>query len=73
VGLRVPLLCVDEVGELGGVTNKKDRGIVEHPVKVAVIRLELDGETTRVTGGVGRARLATDGGETDGRADLLAN
>ena len=45
VSLRVTLLSVDEVRELGGVTNEEHRGVVENPVKVALLGLDLDGET----------------------------
>jgi hypothetical protein len=37
MSLRVSLLRMDEVGEFGGVTDKENGGIVEHPVEVAFI------------------------------------
>ena len=43
--LRVTLLRVDEVGELGGVTNEEHGSVVEDPVEVALLGLDLDSET----------------------------
>ena len=43
--LRVTLLRVDEVGKLGGVTNEKHGSVVEDPVEVALLGLDLDSET----------------------------
>ena len=45
VSLGVTLLGVDEVGELGRVTDKEDGGVVEDPVKVTLLGPDLDGET----------------------------
>ena len=42
--LRVTLLRVDEVGELGGVTDEKHGSVVEDPVEVALLRFDLDRE-----------------------------
>lgn len=57
------------------VTNEEDGGVVEHPVKVALIRPDLDGEPTGIAGGIRGAGLATDGGDTEcgagASADLL--
>ena len=50
--LRVALLGVNEVGELGGVTNEEDRGIVENPVEIAFVSANLDGKPTRIAGSV---------------------
>jgi len=66
VGLRVALLGVDEVRELCRVAEEEDGRVVEDPVHVALARLQLDGEASWVTGGVGGAGLATDGRESDG-------
>lgn len=53
VGLGVPLLCVDKVGELCGVPDEEDGGVVEDPVPVALFCSQFYGEATGVTGGVG--------------------
>jgi hypothetical protein len=60
VGVWVPLLSVNEMRELGGVTDEEDWGIVEHPVPVALVGPQLDRESTRVASSVGRSRLASD-------------
>lgn len=56
----VPLLGVNEVRELGRITNEEDRGVVEDPIPVTLVGPEFDGEASRVTGCVSRARLTTD-------------
>ncbi len=71
--LRVALLGVDEVWELGGVTNEEHGGVVEHPVPVALVGAQLERKATRIARGVGRPGLATDGGEPRGDAHLLAD
>lgn len=73
MGLWISLLRVNEVGELGRVSDEEDWGVVEDPVKVALVCPDLDGEPTGITGSVGRTRLASDGGETDGGACLHAS
>lgn len=73
VSLRVTLLGVDEVGELGRVTQEKDWSVIEDPVHVAFLGLHLDRETTRVTSSVWRTRFTTDGGETGSDWAFFAN
>lgn len=73
MGLRVPLLGVNEVGELGRITDEEDGGVVEDPIPVTLISSELDGEATGVASGVGRARFTTDGRETDCCADFRSH
>ena len=46
--LRVTLLRVDEVGELGGVTNEEHGSVVEDPVEVALLGLDLNSETCTI-------------------------
>ncbi len=72
IGLRVSLLSVDEVREFCGILDEEDWGVVEDPVPVALLGLELDGETTRVTSGIGRAGLSSYGRETYGCTNLFA-
>jgi hypothetical protein len=57
--LRIALLGMNKVRELGRVAKEEDRGVVEYPVEIAFISANLDGKTTRITGSVCRARLAT--------------
>jgi len=52
--LRVSLLCVDEVWELGWVSKEEDRGVVVNPVHVTLISSKLDGECSRITSGIVR-------------------
>jgi hypothetical protein len=73
VSLRVALLSVDEVRELGGVSDEEDGGVVENPVPVTLLGPELDGEASRVTGSVRRAGLSSDGGKSDRSANFGAN
>ena len=59
------LLGTDEVLELQGVSYEENRGVVAHDVEIALGRVELDGEASRVAPGVGRAPLPGHGGETN--------
>lgn len=56
VSLRISLLGVNEVRELGRVAQEEDWSVVEDPIHVAFLGLHLDGETTRVTSGIGGLR-----------------
>ena len=47
--------------------------LVENPVHVSFLGVELNGKTTRVTGGVGRALLTTNGREANNSLGLLAD
>lgn len=73
VGGGVRLLCVDEAGEFGWVTNEEDGRVVEHPVEDALLGAELDREATRVSRHVGGPAHAAHGAEADrhGRARAL--
>jgi hypothetical protein len=71
--LRIALLGMNEVGEFGRVAKEEDGSVIEYPVEIAFISTNLDGETTRITGSVCRARLATNGGETNSSAGSVAN
>src|SRR5450759_4412239 len=66
------LLRMDEVGELRRVADEKDRGIVADHVVVAVLGVELERKTARVTSGVGRAQLTGDCREARKRLGPLA-
>lgn len=73
VGLGVPLLSVDEVRELGRVSDEENGSVVEHPVPVTLFGPELDSKATRIASGVGRSRLASDSREADSRTNFLPN
>jgi len=71
--LRIALLGMDKVRELGGIAKEEDGSIVEDPVEIAFVGANLDGEPTRIAGSVRRARFATNGGETNGGAGLISD
>jgi len=73
VGLRVALLCVDEERELGWVAEEEDGRVVVDPIPVALLSVELDGETTRIAGSICGALLTTDSRETGNGLGLLAD
>lgn len=73
VGLRVPLLRVNEVGELGRITYEEYGSIVENPIPVAVVSFKLDRKPTGIASSIRRARLPSDCGEADSRRNFLAN
>lgn len=73
VGLGVPLLSVDKQRELGRVSDEEDWGVVEHPVPVALLGVELDGKATRITSAVGRALLSTHGREAGDELGFLSH
>ncbi len=53
VGCRVPLLGVDEVGELERVPNEEHRCVVAHKIVVTLLGVELHGETPWVSCRIG--------------------
>jgi hypothetical protein len=59
VGLRASLLGVDEEREFCGITEEEDGTVIVHPIPVALLSVELDGETMGITSGVGGALLAS--------------
>ena len=64
---------MDQVGILAGVSDEEDRGVEKDPIQVALFCPQFDSETMGITSSIGRTRLATDGGETDGGGNLLAD
>jgi hypothetical protein len=64
---------MNEVREFGRISDEENRGIVENPIPVSLICPKLDSKPTGISGGIGRSRLASHGGETDGRTNLLTN
>ena len=63
---------MDDVGKLDRVLDEEHRDVVADDVPVALLRVELDRETTHIAGKVGRALGAGDGRETDEGRRLLA-
>jgi hypothetical protein len=72
VSLRVTLLGMDEMRELGGITDEEDWGVVEDPVPVSFVSTEFDSEASGITGGIGRSAFTTNRRESDSGLDLLA-
>ncbi len=46
---------MDQVGKLDRILNEENRDIVADQIPIALLRIELDGETADVTGKIGRA------------------
>ncbi|MNQ46784.1 hypothetical protein D3C85_606100 [compost metagenome] len=72
-GTRVAFDRVVEVRETQWIAKEKHRGVVAHQIPVALLGVELQGETSDVTLGIGRAALAGNGGETGEDRRLLAH
>jgi len=64
---------VDEVRELGRVTDEENGCVVKHPVEVALLSLELNGKSTRIAGSVSGTALSTDRGEANGSTGLVTD
>jgi hypothetical protein len=65
VGLRVSLLAVDEIREFDWVLDKEDWSVVANHVVVAFFSVEFNGESSRISLGIGSTLLACDGGESE--------
>ena len=72
VGGRVTLVRAVQGRELERVADEEDGLVVEHPVVVAVGRLELDGPAVEVADRVGGAVFRADGGDAGEQLGLLA-
>lgn len=73
VGLRVALLGVDEDGKLGGIAQEEDGSVVEDPVQVALLCVELHSKPTGVPGTVWRTLFTTNRRESCEHLGLLAH
>jgi hypothetical protein len=69
---RVRLQGVDDVRELDRVADEEHREVVADEIPVAVLRVELDGESPRVARDFGRIPAADHGRKADGERGLLA-
>ena len=56
---------MDEVGELGRISDEEDGSVVEHPVKVSLLSSDLDGKTAGITGSIRRSKFTANSGESD--------
>ena len=72
VARGMPLLGMDQVGELGRIPDEEDGRVVLDEVPVALFGAELDGEPARVAGVVVGTAFAADGGEADGDGTFFA-
>lgn len=68
--LGIPFLGMDEMRELGRVSDEEHRCIVENPIPVSLVSPELDCKASRVSSGVRRSRLASYSGESNGGFNL---
>lgn len=73
VRLRIALLAVDEAREEEWIADEEDRRVVAHQIPDAVFGVELHGEASRISHGVGTAALTSDGRETHRNRRSLAN
>ena len=63
-GVRPTFLGVDEIRELGGVPDEEDRSVVANEVVVALLGVELQGETPGVPNRVRKTLFAGNGRES---------
>ena len=64
---------MDENGELGRISQEEDGRVVEDPVVVALLSVELDSEATRVPRGVWGSLLSANSREPNERPRLLSD
>lgn len=72
VACGVSLLRMDQMRELGGISDEEYRRIVLHKIPVAFISAELDGEASWVASVVMRATFTTDSRKPDGNGTLFS-
>jgi hypothetical protein len=63
--VRFRLSCVDNIRKLHRVLNEENRDIIAHDVEIALLRIELDGETANITNGISRSTAAQDSRESN--------
>lgn len=71
--LGMALLGVDEVRELDGILDEEHGGVVANHIVVALLGVELDGESSWITVAVVGTALASDSGESQENGGLLAD
>jgi hypothetical protein len=71
--VRLRLRCVHEVGKLHRILDEEDGDVVTDEIPVALVRVELDGESTNVPGRIGRAAFAEHRREPHEHRRLLAD
>ena len=73
IGVRIALHRMIEVRKLQRVANEEHRGVIAHKVPIALVGVELNGETADVAFGIGCPTFACNGRETHKDVGLLAN
>ena len=73
IGQRVPLLGVQEVGELDGIVNEEYRCVVANHVVVSFLGVEFNGEATRIPDGIGGTSLTSYCRESQEKRSPLSN
>src|SRR5258708_34456339 len=69
----MPLLGVNEIGELIRIADEEHRRVVADEVPIALLGVELAGKAPHVALGIGGAELARDIGEANDQVGLLAD
>ena len=70
--MRLGLHRVDQVGELHRILDEEDRDVVADEIPVALVRIELHGETAHVARGIGRSSFTGNGREAHENRRALA-
>ena len=55
--------CVDNIGELDAFLNEEDRNVVANNIPIALIGVELYGETADIANSISTASTTLNGGE----------
>ena len=64
---------MDERWKLGTISSEEDGSVVTDHIPVALFRVKLDREASRVASSVGRPLLTSNSGEASGALGLLAD
>src|SRR5258708_3283766 len=73
IGLRIPFLGVDEIGEFERITDEKDRRIISDQVPISFFSIEFESEPADISFRIRRAPLTSHNRETQKSWDLLAD
>jgi len=73
VSLGVSLLGVNEIRELGGVSDEEDGGVVTNHIPVTFFSVELDGKTSGISFSISRTLFTTDSGESSENGSSLSD
>ena len=73
MGNWIPLLGVDEAGEMDWIAEEEDWGVVADQIPVSFLSVKLDGISSGITSRIRRSRLATHGREANGNRGALTH